>query len=268
MKKGILALLGACALSSGGCFTGDDPEGRFSLTWSITIDGFPGQCDEVGGATVEVIATHLDSGDEFVDLFDCEDFGATTSQVPAGPYEVEISLLDGAGVQLNAVPIILDPDVFDDETVSLGNFEFAFSFPQLSFRVQMGGAQQSNCTENGAGVSNEEIRVSDAAATQCLPFDLLVESTTQATCSRLVCYENNVTHTVAGLQAGNYLLQVLGYKGATGPDPYICYVSDTIPFTVGSSDVNLGLVVAPFSDQFDPVRCNATKPGSSETDEA
>lgn len=268
MKKAILALLavGTMALV-GGCVVEDD-EGQFSLTWSITVDGLAGSCAEVGASKVEVIATHS-SGDGFSDTFNCTDMAGRTDPLPTGNYTVVVKLLDAGNHQLNSVDIVLNESVFNNENRNIGNFVFAFQFAKASFRVQMGqGANTANCVENGgAGVVLEEIRLSDAAATMCLPFDITGvtnendQQVTHQTCTKFLCQFRNTLHTIHGLPNGNYLIQVLGYKGATGATPYVCYTSQSTPFTINGNDVTLGtggVIVAPFTST--DARCNATKP--------
>src|SRR5262245_40498037 len=106
MKKGILALLAVGAMALGGCVV-DDDEGQFTLTWSISVDGFAGACQEVGATTVEVISTHLPTGDGFSDKFNCTDMAGRTASLPTGDYNVVIKLLDSGNHQLNSVDIVL-----------------------------------------------------------------------------------------------------------------------------------------------------------------
>ena len=129
MRKGIVGVLAAGVLA--GC-SDDGPisnelEGRFLLTWEITIEGSAGTCAEVGAESVEVTAEHAGTGDVFVETFPCEDLGRTTEPIPTGNYSVEIRLLDAGDVQLNSVDIVLPSQIQDGEITELGNFEFAFS---------------------------------------------------------------------------------------------------------------------------------------------
>lgn len=104
-----------------------DNDGRFSLTWSIVVDGGAGTCAEVGATTVEVISTRVGSGSGLSDRFSCTNFAGTTGPLPAGDYSVVVRLLSAADVQLNSVDIVLTEQMSPGDLVSLGNFAFAFA---------------------------------------------------------------------------------------------------------------------------------------------
>jgi hypothetical protein len=120
---------------------------------------------------------------------------------------------------------------------------------------------------NGAGVALQEIRITSGS--QCMAYsitgitDMNNAQTTAQTCQRFLCQLQTTVHTVNGLADGNYLIQVLGYKGATSAqNAPLCYISDAMPFAVsGGNTVNIGQIFAPFDDSMDPQNlCNATKP--------
>src|SRR5262245_35494299 len=58
-------------------------------------------CLALGADKVEVSAFNLDTGDEFIDLFDCENEAGVTDVVTAGDYDIQISLNDAAGNPLS-----------------------------------------------------------------------------------------------------------------------------------------------------------------------
>lgn len=264
MKKGFLGLFAVGALALGGCFV-SDPEGTFSLTWSISVDGFAGTCAEVGGDVVQVIATNNNSGDGFSDTFRCNAFAGTTAPMPTGDYTVVIKLLDNSNHQLNSVNLVMQHQLFDGDNVGLGNFQFAFVFPKVRFTVAMGNNPNGNCSEapGAANAAFEEIRVSDTSASACIPFDIIGVTdaqnhlVTEETCSPFLCQFRNTVHAIAGVDPGNYLMQVIGTQLGGGTVPFDCYISDPVQFTLGGSDVNLGSIVArPISD----LRCHVAKP--------
>jgi hypothetical protein len=264
MKKGILTVLavGSLAMTSG-CFVGDDPEGQLRLTWSIIVDGRAGTCAEVNATRLRVSARNDRSNDIFVDTFNCSAMAGTTDPMPTGPYTVTVTLLDAADHMLNFDPVVDQVDVLDGLVADLGLYPFGFTFAKATFRVQMGNGTTSNCGSTqtgGAGVAVQEVRVFAASGNTCLPFTLTTSNENHQSCQTFVCQDRVTVHTIHGLPDGDYDVQVIGYKGATGPNPYPCYFSNEIAMDITGVNIDLGNIVAPFSSAIDS-RCDATKPG-------
>jgi hypothetical protein len=97
---GALALLASHA--TGCVFDIDDDDdddvveaGYFRATWTLTADGFPVSCFDVGGDTVSYIFTDsYGQGDE--DLFDCEAMAGNTDPLPIDDFTLSVSLLSSA----------------------------------------------------------------------------------------------------------------------------------------------------------------------------
>lgn len=267
MMNRFLAVLAAATLA--GCFGGGDSGGRLQVSWNITIDGLAATCADVGALSVEVISTRAGTSDLYSDTFNCSAFGGTTGRMRAGRYTVVVKLLGANDVPFTDPTVVFEADVFSGETTLGGTAVFPFIYPEASFRVQMGNGTTSNCGASnpggGAGVAVQEIRVFDAGGNSCLRFDLdgVTNASNQpvieSTCELFLCQESSTVHFLTGLPNGTYDIQVLGYKGATGGDPYPCYVSAEVRFTISGNDVDLGPIVAPFTSSLD-ARCDATKP--------
>jgi hypothetical protein len=271
MKKCLLPLLPVLAFAAtaqlAACGSSHN-DATVRLSWAITVNGGVGTCSSVGATTVRVIAIR-GGGTATID-FPCSSLNGEFD-IREGLYDIEVQLLDQTGLRLNSVPVVLTRDLFADDLVNLGLFEFSFVLNfNASFRVHMGSAEVTggNCNStisNGAGVALEEIRI--ASGSQCLAYTLsgVINENDQPivtdTCSQLICQPNSVIHTVEGLSPGSYQIQVIGYKGATGATPHACYYSLATPFSITNADTNLGEIFAPFDPlPADDVFCNATKP--------
>jgi hypothetical protein len=265
MKKGLLALVLL------GSLVGCSSDGRLSLTWTITIDGANADCAAVGASQVEVISTLQGTSAGTSDLFTCSRFSGTTGPLSPGDYTVVVKLEDAGGGVISSVPPV-NATVFSGDTTNAGHFVFPFVNPKATFTVHMGSAivTGGNCNPtnpgNGAGVALEQIDI--RKGTQCIAATISNitnennQAITKPTCAPFICQENATQHVVTGLAPGNYTISVYGFKGATGPTPALCYISSAMPFTIGSSDVNIGQIFAPFDDSMDTQHlCNATKPG-------
>lgn len=247
---------------------GPGPTGRFTASWVVTVNGADATCADVDGSVVQIV-TQGPAGQQ-VFAFDCNAMTATTDALPAGSYVVSIRLLDAAGKMLSGsgdgasstVPLA------GGETVSIGDFEFQFSYRKARFAIHMGGADVAggNCTsmrpDGGAGVVREEIVLTRTGPGngQCLLatvsgiYDASGEQKTTPTCSPYDCQQETVVHALNDLENGQYWIQVRGYISTpSGQAP--CYLSSNIPFTVNNGDVDLGVIQAPFNDSLDPQRC-------------
>jgi len=240
--------------------------GRFAASWVITINGADATCEDVG-ATIFQITSRL-GGQEYVDTFECGRMAALTEDLPPGSLVVGIALLDEDGATLNAAPFVQEVTLGAGETKNLGEFEFAFNYRKAFFRAHMGTAAtlggncQSTDPDGGAGVVQQEIRVTRPGSAQCVAYDvggLLDESgeaKTTPTCSPYGCQNESLQQHLANLQSGDYVIQVLGYKAGSNGSKNVCYVSSGIPFTMGTSDIDLGTITALPDDSANPGRCN------------
>ena len=252
MKKAFLSMLVLATVSQlAGCVSeGDD--GSILVSWTITANNQASNCAAVGASTVRVIVR--EGGTVLADpSFACSAGGAELVIAP-GTYSVQMDIFDGGGTMLNLVPFNMSATVRAGATTNLGNAEFAFTLNfDKSFRVQWGSTNESCST---AGIAQEEIRIS--TGNQCLDVDLLVGSSNQATCVRYVCAEGNVLRTLQDMPPNNYLVQVIGWKGATSATPHACYYSDAVACTQASCPATITAIFDPLpaDEQF----CNATKP--------
>jgi hypothetical protein len=254
MKKAILGVLALATVGLGGCVSGDD-EGSILVSWSITVNGRAGTCAEVGAANVRVIVreggTTLDQP-----TFACA-LGGAELVIEPGTYQVQVDLFDAGNNQLNSVPFLMNATVRADRTANLGNVEFTFQLSfSPTFTVRWGS---TNETCSSGGIVHEEIRISTGGA--CLDADVLVGGTPELTCERYVCAEGNVQRTLQDLPPGNYLVQVIGYKGATSATPRPCYYSDAVSCTSTACPATITALFDPLPE--DEQFCNATKPMES-----
>ena len=251
MKKAFLSVLALATLQLAGCVSEDD-DGTIRVSWTITANGQPSTCAAVGAATVRTIVR--EGSVVLADpSFDCTAGGAELVIAP-GSYSVQMDIFDTGGTQLNLLPFNMTATVRAGATTNLGNAEFAFTLNfDKTFTVRWGS---TNETCSSAGIVQEEIRISTGG--QCLDVDLLVGNSTEATCTRYVCEEGSVLRTLQDLPPNNYLVQVIGYKGATSATPRACYYSDAVTCTQASCPTQITAIFDPLpaDEQF----CNATKP--------
>ena len=251
MKKAILGVLALATIGLGGCVSGDD-DGSILVSWTITVNGRAGTCAEVGATSVRVIVR--ENGQVLDDpSFPCVTGGAELVIAP-GSYQVQVDLFDAANTQLNSVPFLMNAIVRADRMTNLGNVEFTFEIGfSPTFQVRWGSTNETCST---AGIVHEEIRISTGG--QCLDYELLVGSSAASTCERYVCAEGNVQRTLQDLPPGNYLIQVIGYKGNLSATPVPCYYSDAVACTSTSCPTQITALFDPLPE--DEQFCNATKP--------
>jgi hypothetical protein len=147
------------------------PGGTVSLTWTITDEGAPLTCAQVGSTLVSLTMVPQDQVFGVTDAFSCASGGATSRTLAEGVYDISVSL---GGVDIDALR-------FDDVTVTAGqdtalgvaafevNAEGGFQFT-----ISAGG--QGNCTaiaEGGAGIDSMRIDL-ETFDGQCVPvtFDI------------------------------------------------------------------------------------------------
>jgi hypothetical protein len=260
MKKVLLAAL--CATQLVACVSNND--GTVRLGWDLTVNGAPAaSCDQVGAELILVLMTRNGKTTEVE--FDCTPSGTGEFEIDEGLYTVEVQIVDAQGVRLNRDPFIVTREVFSGEVIDIGTFEFQFTLSfRASLRVHMGSAQVTggNCnstSSNGAAVVAQDIQL--RSNNQCVARVITGTDDAEAqTCAQRVCQAESVVQTIEGLLPGTYTVQVLGYKGATGATPALCYASEAMPLAIINADVSLGTVFAPYLIEGADPRCEAAKP--------
>jgi hypothetical protein len=97
--------------------------GQLHATWDIQDPaGGPLTCADVGGDMVEVVSTDAQMVPT-IDLFLCDALDGTTADLPAGTYEVVLTLLDASMNPLSTSQPVT-ADVVDGQVFELGNFTF------------------------------------------------------------------------------------------------------------------------------------------------
>lgn len=122
-----------CIVVADGVHPGDPINAHFTLTW-LTVDGPSGailDCHTIGADTVRVITTNQDTGDVFVDLFNCDLEHGRTDHVTAGHYAVTVDLVHcGLDASCTSAPAVAGTDLSDRFAVfapgdyDLGHFDF------------------------------------------------------------------------------------------------------------------------------------------------
>ncbi len=228
-----------------GDFDFDFPaDATLGATWSVLINEVPATCADVDGTDVIIDSTPAGGGAPIRDVFSCETGAGMTDPLPAGAYDVRVSLVDGAGNVLSFVDVQVT--LSGGETRNFGHVEFPLTWRNVSFQARMGDGG-GNCDR----IVEQEVRVSDLARSQCLAFPIagLLTGDDQplesATCARAACQPESVVQIVGRLAPGSYAIQLFGYAGVTGGGaPVLCYLSQDLDFTVGSGDVSLGVLIA------------------------
>jgi hypothetical protein len=212
--------------------------GAIGLSWSITRNGQPSSCAEVGAHSVALRLKNRATGAPTFTAFPCTDNSAF-AMVPAGLYDVAIELHDDQGARIAAatdqrsVPVVaghvrsLQPITFDvgGGTTTGGIFALMLSAPPFS----------SNCrpaVSGGAAISNVSIAL-ETAAGACVPVtwirsigdtEVAVYPVGCGTTAITTCIENNERVVPANLPAGVYSVHV---RGSLSVNPDECWVNDS-----------------------------------------
>lgn len=126
-------LLAGCTLVTGEVRPGDYVSARFRFTWSSAdaVTGATKSCVLAGGDAARVTYLNLDTGDRFVDFFDCEKEGGLSSGITAGHYRVTPELVACKGDAECPDPQViaatqgpLSAAVFEEGEHDLGHFVF------------------------------------------------------------------------------------------------------------------------------------------------
>ena len=272
MKKLAVVALALASMGLAGCVV---ESGTMLADWTIVAPQ-GATCDQVNATHVEILTTRMGSTIGLADITRCagQNSGtAETSELDLGDYTVQVSLINaGADINSDLDDIVIDtfpPETAqlleDGQVAMLGQYNFEAAAPatyKVQFRVDYGtvGANCDSTMMMGAAVVQQETLLMGGA--QCLPLSISFGgnsnqcgTTGTAACttcgSPALCQEKTVTQVIDGLMPGNYTLEINGLKGITDP-PATCYESTVVPFTVGSTDVDLGTIAAPFNGMSGP----------------
>ncbi len=98
--------------------------GFFTASWTLTKNGNPVTCAQVGATNIQVFATTADGNHMFGDYFSCSlGTGTTSFDMPLGGYTVVVSALDDLDATLGAAAPVTTSLDYGDENVDLGSFE-------------------------------------------------------------------------------------------------------------------------------------------------
>jgi hypothetical protein len=272
MKKLALAAIACAGLTQAtGCIfvSDDDTGGQFRYSWTVS----PGCLDTDYISFVSTGPTQ-----SFDDVYDCTLGQADSPTMELGSWTISGSLVNDNGTFSDMSddftvdgPINMSGQLSVDGELNtdLATFAFVAGPPPISdvnFGVDYGVAGGMNCTAtpSGSGVAQQEIRLYDVGGSTCLDIQIFTNDNMfpgpfGACETGVICYENNTTQTFADLPDGDYEVEVIGYKGATGGNTVACYYSGAVPFSAPTADI--GNILAAFDPlPADDAECNATKP--------
>jgi hypothetical protein len=219
-------------LTAGNC--GDNIEavsGQLTLSWTVTMDGDPVDCHDVGAVKVELLSTLDGVNVGIADQFTCDDLEGVTGRLDPGSYSVVVSLLDADGEAIRSFPAG-SASVAPGETTDLGTYDFTFeSIPvpaTVDLFVDFGEPGGTNCDHEE--VIQEEVFVYEEDSGTCL--GVAVTGTDQDgdpiegnTCgTAMPCLEETVAQSFT-LNTGRYEFEILGFRNGDGV-PVLCYQFD------------------------------------------
>src|SRR5688500_3712867 len=129
MRKLVFSALALAGLvQSSGCIIGDDdPEGFFTLSWMVTLNGAASTCDDAGVAQVEVLVTLEGTTQGTADHFPCNNLSDTTFGLEPGFYAVQVNALDANDDAIATGDVETDWEIIDGETTNLGSYTLAIT---------------------------------------------------------------------------------------------------------------------------------------------
>lgn len=129
----VCAASGCVVVTDDGVQAGDSLDAHFRLTWA-TNDARTGvevDCYSAGADTVRVRSRNILTGDDLVDLFDCDARTGETSALPAGEYSVSVDLVACSGDAVCDAPRVVSAlahralyQVWEPIDIDLGHFVF------------------------------------------------------------------------------------------------------------------------------------------------
>jgi len=122
-----LVIVGGCGSSTTVVTPASPPpvEDNFFATWEIDSASFGGSidCASVGAATVDMDIVNSDTGNRFVDTFDCNAYQGTSGPVDVGNFDILLQLTDPSGGVITQVDVGTE-NVSTAGTIDLGHFIF------------------------------------------------------------------------------------------------------------------------------------------------
>lgn len=97
--------------------------GQLGLAWTITDGDATISCEDAGAATIWVVSTHEDTGEELYDSFPCADGQGGTRGLPIGSYRGEILLLDQRNIAIGPPYVFQGVIEFGNDYHDLGTVE-------------------------------------------------------------------------------------------------------------------------------------------------
>jgi hypothetical protein len=194
------------------------PPGMLMVSWTIAHMGTTLTCTEIAASSVTVEAVPVGALAGVVDSFSCGSAMGVTRTLPAGPYDLKISLtgsggtLDGPEMRLGVtVPsggtATVDPVAFDVDPS--GTLAFNITTPSPS----------DNCgaMPGGAGITAVKIDLRDSAGT-CVPTTFTIGGTVtyNSDCNNATtaCVAADQQVTAMGVRSGQRSMVITGFVGA------------------------------------------------------
>jgi hypothetical protein len=122
-----LVIVGGCGSSTTVVTPSSPPpvEDNFFATWEIDSVSFGASvdCGSVGAATVDMDIVNTDTGNRFVDSFDCNTYQGTSGPVDVGNFDILLQLTDPSGGVITQVDVGTE-NVSTAGTIDLGHFIF------------------------------------------------------------------------------------------------------------------------------------------------
>lgn len=199
------------------------PEGgTVSLSWSISDEGAPLTCTQIGSSIVSLAIVPDEQPFGMTDVLPCGPGMGTSRVVPPGLYDVTVTLggVDVDGVRFDDVEVVSGGDTPIGDAAFEVNAEGGFTF-----RISAGG--QGNCTtpaQGGAGITAMQLELATLAG-DCVPvtFDIaagasLPASTYTTDCTTPAphaCIAQDQQITVAPtVPSGTYRMAITGFVEA------------------------------------------------------
>jgi hypothetical protein len=252
LLSGLLGFASACGGGDGNADAAVEPDappavGTLSVSWQITDGADTLLCEQVAGSSVSIRATPSGGGSGVPGVLSC-DPGSGSVTIPAGTYDVVVTLITSNNSQLS------EPQQFDDIEIKVGQ---QTSVGPLNFQVVPQGKVEfkistdsgnSNCApdaQGGAGMTDiyMEFRDIDGA---CIPIDFAIgegasqpAGTFSSDCAGTTfggCIENDQTIYIEGVPSGANSMTLVGYKNSVE-----CF-SRTSQFTVAGNNLTTSLV--------------------------
>jgi hypothetical protein len=206
-------------------------KGTFSLTWTLTDTmGAAITCDTVKAAQVTITLVPSAGGPGSSESFNCQTGMGTSSPVVATTYDMTIELKNSSGQVMAMAVAQNDVVITANQDTALMPATFSVSRTGgLKFKLDVPGTSGTNCDDemgNPAGAGVEGVRITLTRGGVCVPatFDVPAggmgepAQTITAACpggGTGTCIELDQEVTATGLEAGDYVITVVGTEGPT-----------------------------------------------------